>query len=167
MSRLRLIETHRDSKIWRMSRPRPTVTHQKVLRLRPRVSLLTGFYQVSQKNLYIRFIFFSQKHSVTKWGKLILTKCLSIWVVDFSKLSSIKMPLKRTRAKRVVKNLTSCLALVFILSWIKRSDFWQCDIYWLWSSKLKKKGFCHITQKQSQTGSGLPVWLYFSQEHKF
>ena len=34
-------ETHRDSKIWRMSRPRPTETHQKVSRPRPRVSLLT------------------------------------------------------------------------------------------------------------------------------
>ena len=46
-SRLRILEDvktkiHRDSKIWRMPSPRPTETHQKVSRPRPRVSLLTG-----------------------------------------------------------------------------------------------------------------------------
>ena len=33
-----------------------------------------------------------------------------------------------------MKNLTACLALVFILSQIKQSDFWQYDRYWVYAS---------------------------------
>ena len=57
--------------------------------------------------------------SVTKWHKIIYTECLSIFGVDSYKLNATRVPLNKTRAKRVVKNLTARLALVFIPSIIE------------------------------------------------
>ena len=75
-----------------------------------------------------------QKPSDTKWHEIIKTKCLTIWGVDFNKLKATWMPLKKTRAKRAVKNLTARLALVFLPSIIEQSTFWQCDRYWSYAS---------------------------------
>ena len=113
----------------------------KELRSRRLSSLIArlSHYRVSQKKWYIKFGFLSQKCSVTKWCKIILTKCLCIWGVNFSKLNPIKMPLKRPRAKPVVKNLTARLALNFILLQMKHSDFRQYDRYWLCASNFHFK----------------------------
>ena len=57
-----------------------------------------------------------------------------MWGVDSYKLKATRIPLKKTRAKRVVKNLTARLALVFLPSIIEQSDFWQSDRYWVYAS---------------------------------
>ena len=67
------------------------------------------------------------------------------------------MPMKRTRAKREVKNLSAHLALVFILSQIKLSDFCNYDRY----IPIKKVIFLYQTKTEPNGGS------IFSQENKF
>ena len=86
------------------------------------------------KKNYTKKLGFFQKRYTTKWHEIIYTKCPTIWGVDFNKLKATRIPLKKTRAKRVVKNLTARLALVFLPSIIEQSAFWQFDRYWSYAS---------------------------------
>ena len=49
--------------------------------------------------------------------------------VDFTKLKATGIRLKKTRAKRAVKNLTARLALVYLTSIFEQSAFIQFDRY--------------------------------------
>ena len=111
---------------------------------------------------HIKFRFLSQKCSVTKWCKIILTKYLCIWGVNFRKLTPIKMLLKRTRDRRVVKNLTARLALVFILSQIKHSDFWHAS-----NLLIKKSDIFILPKSRAKRAVDCPFGSIFSQEHQF
>ena len=75
-----------------------------------------------KKNDTKNLVFF-QKRSDTKWHEIIKTKCPTVWGVDFNKLKATQIPLKKTRAKRAVKNLTARLALVFLPGIIEQSAF--------------------------------------------
>ena len=99
-------ETQRDLKIWRMSRPRPTETHQKVLRPRPRVSLLTdraSFWGkvCCEKNCHLGRVYYDfVKYSTLRCLEVVcnvVVVCLDlllsntyleVWIMDKSALLS-------------------------------------------------------------------------------
>ena len=92
--------------------------------LQPELSLAIILFHTGcpKKNDTKNLVFF-QKRSDTKWHEIIKTKCPTVWGVDFNKLKATQIPLKKTRAKRAVKNLTARLALVFLPGIIEQSAF--------------------------------------------
>ena len=71
-------EIHGDSQIWRKFRPRPIKIHQKVLKLRLRVLLLTVLHPLRQINrdLYPNMNFIPSYHALTLTELYIKLPCL-------------------------------------------------------------------------------------------